>query len=711
MATSPAHMTLADIARLAGVGRPAVSNWRRRYADFPQPVLETRSGPRFDPTEVEVWLAAHGKGKSAITPQERLWRAIEAQRGVLPVGRHLATATAFLTYVHLQLVDDRVPSRLGWAHLRMLPKPAAVEGLHAACHLIEAQQAQLRDVLLPDLSEISDERFALLEILYALVQEYGVVQVFEALLSLYDRSGSRIDAEWVTPTTITRLLIGLARPLTGVVLDPAAGAAGFLLAAEQSAGRNGIGRPRLLGQELNPQARRIGQRRLLVHGIDATIAQGDSLVGDAITGVRADIVLLDAPYAMRLDDRLRDDSRWSYGTPPKHNADMAWLQQAIRHLADSGRAFVVLPVGSLFRGGQEAKIRRAMVRRGTIEAIIALPAGLHPVTGSPLAIWVLRPPTAHSTAGDVLFIDASRLGDRTARQTRLGDNDLERIIAVYRQWRDRPDEFADEPGFSRAASIDEILTGGCNLVPGRHVAPPELADPSAIAARLEEKLATWHRAARAAAPPVEPLPRAPLGARGQATRRRTVDELIQDRWLTVQAGVTIRRDDLRDAGTPVFDINPPTAAAHGRPRGRCVSLQEVEGAADARTRAGDVVFIGTPPNLHAVVDEKGGHVVPAPAHILRIRDDRMNPYALAACLQSTRNRQYAEGVSAMRVNVRMLEVPDLDPAAQQRLADTWRELVAFRGRLHEAMQATDELADIVVTASMAGLLTTPERDE
>src|SRR6266542_2753856 len=96
MATALAHMTLADIARLAGVGRPAVSNWRRRYADFPQPVLETRSGPRFDPAEVEAWLAAHGKGKSGITPQERLWRAIEAQRGVLSVGRHLATATASL---------------------------------------------------------------------------------------------------------------------------------------------------------------------------------------------------------------------------------------------------------------------------------------------------------------------------------------------------------------------------------------------------------------------------------------------------------------------------------------------------------------------------------------------------------------------------------------------------------------------------------------
>jgi type I restriction-modification system DNA methylase subunit len=703
-------MTLADIARLAGVGRPAVSNWRRRYADFPQPVLETRSGPRFDPAEVEAWLAAHGKGKSGITPQERLWRAIEAQRGVLSVGRHLATATAFLTYLHVQLVDGRVPSRLGWAHLRMLPKPAAVEGLHAACHLIEAQQAQLRDVLLPDLGEISDERFALLETLYALVQEYGVLQVFEALLSLYNRSGSRIDAEWVTPTTITRLLIGLARPLTGVVLDPAAGAAGFLLAAEQSVGRNGIGRPRLLGQELNPQARRIGQRRLLVHGIDAPIAQGDSLAGDAITAVRADVVLLDAPYAMRLDDQLRDDSRWSYGIPPKHNADMGWLQQAIGHLADSGRAFVVLPVGSLFRGGQEAKIRRAMVRRGTIEAIIALPAGLHTVTSIPLAIWVLQPPTAHSTARDILFIDASRLGDRTTRQTRLGDNDLERIVAVFRQWRDRPDEFADEPGFSRAASIDEILTGDCNLIPGRHVAPQELADPGAIAAHLEEKLATWHRAARATALPVKSLPHMPLGVRGQTTRRRTIDELIQKRWLTVQAGVTIRRDDLRDAGTPVFDINPPTAA-HDRPRSRCVSVEEVEGAADALTRAGDVVFIGTPPNLRAVVDEKGGHVVPAPAHILRVRDDRMNPYALAACLQSTYNRQYAEGVSAMRVNVRMLEVPNLDPAAQQRLADTWRELVAFHGRLREAMEATDELADIVVTASMAGLLTTPTSDE
>jgi hypothetical protein len=336
-----AVVTAAEIARLAGVTRAAVSNWRRRHPDFPRPAAGTATSPLFALTEVQQWLDRQGKGRETSTEVD-LWHELRAQ-----YGDDLLTA---LGAVGAQL--------LGTAVEQPLAEPAAAA-----------------------LTALSAERDA--HALYA--------DLVERCIASTTRSGG----EPMTTLALERIVAAFAGPADdaagasdrtiGTVYDPACGIGTLLLTAVPGADR--------YGQELNPATAAIAEFRARLDGRTATVACGDSLRKDAFPDLRADLVVCDPPVGVAdwgRDDLLLDP-RWELGVPPRSESELAWVQHCYAHTAPGGRALLVLPSSVAYRKAGR-RIRAELVRRGLLASVVALPPGLMSSHSQPVHLWILRRP-------------------------------------------------------------------------------------------------------------------------------------------------------------------------------------------------------------------------------------------------------------------------------------------------------------------------------
>ena len=236
---------------------------------------------------------------------------------------------------------------------------------------------------------------------------------------------------------------------------------------------------------------------LAIRGIDAQIAHGDSFHNDRHPDLRADFILANPPFNVSDwgGDHLREDKRWRYGVPPEGNANFAWVQHMLHHLAPRGAAGFVLANGSMSSGQKaESGIRRNLVENELVDCMVALPGQLFYSTQIPACLWFLA--REKKRTGEVLFIDARQLGEMFERtHRRLTENDIKRIAATYHAWRDGSDDYADEPGFCKSATLAEIRNKEYVLTPGRYVgmAPQEddgepFADKMArLTAELQEQ--------------------------------------------------------------------------------------------------------------------------------------------------------------------------------------------------------------------------------
>jgi hypothetical protein len=337
-------VSASDIARLAGVGRAAVSNWRRRYEDFPAPVDGTSSSPQFSLAQVERWLVEQGKLQPG-AEWERLWRLVEAYRGEYEPADLLGAIGEFL--------------------VRRQPNPG---------------------------SPVVDP--ALLREVTAVAATHGARTTFEGLWERFVRANARWVA--VTPPELATLMADLGGGQ--VVLDPACGA-GSVLAAM-------AGRARLLGQEIDQGMARIGATRLALADADADVRVGDSLLADAHRDRLVDTVLCDPPFNERHwgHEDLLHDPRWRYGIPPRMESELAWVQHALAHLKPGGVAVLTMPPSAASRRSGR-RIRAELVRSGVLRAVVALPPiG----SATPVHLWVLRNPVPGQTAPpELLVVDTS----------------------------------------------------------------------------------------------------------------------------------------------------------------------------------------------------------------------------------------------------------------------------------------------------------------
>lgn len=307
-------------------------------------------------------------------------------------------------------------------------------------------------------------------------------RVYEYFLGQFAGKETGKDAgAFYTPRWVVRLLVEMLEPYKGRVYDPAAGSGGMFVQSAEFVQAHGGKRTDIsvYGQEFTDTTWKLAKMNLALRGIEADLGErsADSFTQDLHPDLRADYVIANPPFNVSnwWDEKLADDPRWKYGVPPRGNANFAWVQHFIHHLAPGGTAGFVLANGSLSsKTGGEGEIRRKLVEADLVDCIVALPEKLFFNTGIPVSLWFVskdRHGNGHRQRhGETLFIDARGLGTMVNRRLReLTHDDIAEIAGTYHAWRNHNGGYEDVPGFVKSARLDEIAKHDFVLSPGRYV--------------------------------------------------------------------------------------------------------------------------------------------------------------------------------------------------------------------------------------------------
>lgn len=498
-------ITMADIARLAEVKLPAVSNWRRRHETFPR--LERRNGQElFVAAEVAHWLDGRKIARNdlkdnefpgttygsrfrsnnlriAARPEARLkevlWKELSRFRGVEDIAVY-ADLVLGLLYLSVRERDR-------WVDI-------AAAGASESVNLVEMAIFEHEPALLQLHRALSSVRVEsrgverLGEIIRVLDQmqwrtdsEEGRSrwggEIFEYLLNRFAAAEGKRGLVVTTPSVVRVLVELIALKPRESVLDPCSDSGGFLVGAARYVEAHG-GRTSdvsFFGQAMLERSWWLARMNLDLHGVSADLAArpGIAFDDDLYADRRFDAILANPPFNMsNWRSGYLSDRCWRYGAPPKSNANFAWLQHIWSSLAEGGRAAVVMANSALSsEQAGEGGIRAAMVEDGVVEALIAMPPQLFATTAIPVTVWLLRRPS-DTRDDEVLFVDAGKLGGMMSRTQRgLLPDDIRLISDTVHEWRDRRNQegYQDLQGFSASVAIQEIREHDYQLAPGRYV--------------------------------------------------------------------------------------------------------------------------------------------------------------------------------------------------------------------------------------------------
>ncbi|WUB84890.1 N-6 DNA methylase [Streptomyces platensis] len=709
-------MTAAGIARLAGVGRAAVSNWRRRHADFPKPVGGTETSPAFALRDIEQWLRDQGK-LAEVPLRERVWQQL--------VGHPAGTATALRQAGAVLLLVHERPAV--WQQLRTAVGDAELTGVLPAM-----LDAVLADRLGPEhpvrglTREALAPSAALVRAAGDLAAADGAPQAYAFLLGRHlDANPRQYTLTPPGPAALMAELAASAGPL-GSVLDPACGAGALLTAAQERAaqepahGAEGGGTAdapvTLHGQEADPDLAALTALRLALSapGAPVRVRAGDTLRADAFPDLAADAVLAHPPFNERNwgHDELAYDPRWEYGFPARTESELAWVQHALARLRPGGTAVLLMPPAAASRRSGR-RIRADLLRRGALRAVIALPAGAAPPNGVPLHLWVLRKPGGgQPPAPHLLVVDTADLATGTPAGRDRPDWQSVHTTAVE-AWQtfDREGGIEEQPGVRRSLAAIDLLDDDVDLAPARHLPPPAAAGGPAELARVRERLTatlarTTELTPRPAAGDTVPDP--------AATARRpltTVGELARSGALVLRAGgagtaATGGGTILPMGATPPEGGREPVEApavltdhdvlGGGAPSG---ALPEAPASGSAEEavllREGDVVVpvLGGGAVARVVDEATAGAALGRNLTLLRPDPAALDPWFLAGFLRGTANTRQASSYAstATRLDVRRLHLPRLPLAEQRRYGQRFRELADFEGALRLASRLGEQL--------------------
>ncbi|WP_405524863.1 N-6 DNA methylase [Streptomyces canus] len=688
MQDNATEVTAAGIARLAGVGRAAVSNWRRRHADFPRPVGGTETSPSFALAEVESWLRKQGK-LAEVPLRERVWQQLSGH----PDGpvTALTHAGCLLLLIHdrptvwLEVSagsDERLSEMLRGALREVFtPRFGPESAMNTAPAVNTPHPVNTADAVntpsavnthpalhLPTGPELLPSA-PLLRGVAELAAELGARQTFEFLL------GRHLDANprqyTLTPADLAALMADLAGPAR-TVLDPACGTGALLRAAATRPDQE------LHAQDSAPELAALTTLRLALQTWSTVRgAVGDSLRADAHPRLRADAVLCHPPFNERNwgHDELAYDPRWEYGFPARTESELAWVQHALARLKDGGAGVLLMPPAAASRRSGR-RIRADLLRRGALRAVIALPVGAAPPYNIPLHLWVLRRPEKAPAQPEVLLVDVGQF----AGEGRGGPDWRAVREAVLDAWQafGRPGRFAERPGLARALPVIELLDDDVDLAPARHLPPPTAADGAeqltAVREHLGETLRLTADLTPSRADAAQPA-RWPL---------ITIGELARGGALMLRTG-----GNGGHARVPVLTDHDVLFGAD--PSG---TLPESEEEA-VLTEPGDVVVpvLGGGSVARVIDATTGGAALGRNLVLLRPDPAALDPWFLAGFLRGTANNRQASSYAstATRLDVRRLQLPRLPLDEQRRYGERFRVLDEFERALRHAGRLGEQL--------------------
>ena len=320
--------------------------------------------------------------------------------------------------------------------------------------------------------------------------------VYEFFLGQFASAEGKKGGQFYTPRSVVDLIVECLEPYEGRVYDPAVGSGGFFVSSEKfiesHADKKHIDHAKnkvsLFGQESNPTTWRLSAMNMAIRGIEFNLGKraADTFHNNQHPALKADFIMANPPFNIKDwgGEKLTDDRRWKYGIPPTGNANFAWLQHMIHHLSSKGYAGIVLANGSMSsNANSEGEIRKNLLEADLVDCMIALPGQLFFNTQIPACIWILardksgKKDNKRSRKKEVLFIDARSIGHMLNRtQKEFSDEDIQKIVGTYHEWRNKKGRYKDIPGFCKSAKLDEIKSHDYVLTPGRYVGMAESQD-------------------------------------------------------------------------------------------------------------------------------------------------------------------------------------------------------------------------------------------
>ena len=468
---------------------------------------------------------ANGNNTASIGFEQQIWAAADILRGNLDAAeyKHVVLGLIFLKYISDKFeerynelladnddVEDKdayleknvfyVPPQARWSVIaEAAHKEEIGTVIDEAMRAIEKENKRLKDVLPKNYarSELDKRRLGNVVDLFTNIKmiEHGtdkdiLGRAYEYCLARFAEQEGKRAGEFYTPSCVVRTLVEVLQPFKGRVYDPCCGSGGMFIQSSKfvESHSGNIGNLSIYGQDSNPTTRKMAVMNLAIHGIEADLGpyHADTFYNDLHPTLKADYILANPPFNLSgwNDGSLNDDPRWKYGLPPAGNANFAWLQHMIYHLAPNGKMGVVLANGSLSsQTGGEGEIRRRIIEDDLVEGIVAMPTQLFYTTQIPVSLWFIS--RNKKQKGKTLFVDARKMGTMVTRRLReLTDEDIAKIADTFKAFNDGTLE--EVRGFCAVATTEEIAKQDYILTPGRYVGIEEQEDDGEP---FEEKMA------------------------------------------------------------------------------------------------------------------------------------------------------------------------------------------------------------------------------
>lgn len=457
--------------------------------------------------------------------EEKLWQAADKLRNNMDAAeyKHVVLGLIFLKYVsdaflelHKKLSEegddpeDRdyylaenvfwIPPESRWVYLqRNAKQPSIGKLIDDAMDGVERDNPSLKSVLPKNYARPALDKQRLGE----LIDLIGTIalgdkesrskdvlgRVYEYFLGQFADAEGKKGGQFYTPKSIVQLLVEMIELYKGRVFDPCCGSGGMFVQSEKfvKAHEGRIDDIHIFGQESNQTTWKLCKMNLSIRGIESKFVKWNnegSFVNNEHKDLKADYILANPPFndSDWKGELLREDVRWKFGVPPAGNANFAWVQHFIHHLAPAGITGFVLANGSMSSNTSgEGEIRKNIVEEDLVDCMVALPSQLFYNTMIPACLWfVARDKKNHKfrdRRGEVLFIDARKMGAMVDRRHReLTEEDVGKIAATYHAWRGEGGKYENVPGFCKAVKLDEIRKHGHILTPGRYVGAEEVED-------------------------------------------------------------------------------------------------------------------------------------------------------------------------------------------------------------------------------------------